>query len=102
VGGILIEDFRLRGGSIASAFLLSLIFDLLVSMPIGDWHFYKSKSFFLFLVIDFAFGGERQVQITGFYSLRMVCFTVIPGENLDVVMRHLTTSSFIRPEWLHT
>jgi hypothetical protein len=87
VCGILIEDFCLLGGSIASAFLLSLIF-LLFSMHIGDWHFSKAKSFFLSLVIDFAFGGERQVHITGFYSLRMVCFTVIPGENLDVVMRH--------------
>jgi hypothetical protein len=48
VGGILIEDFCLREGSIASAFLLSLIFDLLVLMPIGDGTFKKQKvSFFL-------------------------------------------------------
>jgi hypothetical protein len=88
VGGILIEDFCLREGSIASAFLLSLIFDLLVLMPIGDGTFTKAKGFFLSLVIDFAFDGERQVHITGFYSSWMVCFVVIPGDDLDAMMRH--------------
>ena len=57
-------------------------------MPIGDGTFTKAKGFFLSLVIDFAFGGERQVHITGFYSSWMVCFVVIPGDDLDVVMRH--------------